>query len=186
MTKSLSMTERSVAGSIIRKETISIDDIRSFTTVRRPQGLFDLDSAQEIGRILPENWTGTALDVLKHAEIPDADKIFIVLREQFFDVRLLRMFIHWRSRLILCVMRSHPWPEDFDDEEVTDDELNAELDAANFAARDALWDSLFEVGQFGYASRKPDDELYGSFEKKVTTVMKEQVAKLIEMLGERT
>lgn len=145
MTESLSMTERSVAGSIIRKETISIDDIRSFTAVCRPQGLFDLDSAHEIARILPEDWTGTALDVLKHAEIPDADKIFIVLREEIFDVRLLRMFIHWRSRLIRCVMRSCPWPEDFDDE-VTDDEMNAEIYAANTEARDAVWDSLFELG----------------------------------------
>jgi hypothetical protein len=41
---------------------------------------------------LPENFTGTVLDILRHKTIPPADKLWAVCREDFLSASLLRKF----------------------------------------------------------------------------------------------
>jgi hypothetical protein len=42
-----------------------------------------------------ETWEGTALEVLRHPSIPDADKLWCVLREDCINTKTLRLFAVW-------------------------------------------------------------------------------------------
>jgi len=49
-------------------------------------------------RHAPEDWTGTALDVLKAKQIPPADRLWVVLHEGWIDGRIMRLFAVWNGR----------------------------------------------------------------------------------------
>jgi hypothetical protein len=57
-------------GRLEREEMklFTIADIRSWEPCYDPS------------RYLPEDWTGTALDMLKHPTIPDTDKVWLVVK----------------------------------------------------------------------------------------------------------
>lgn len=95
----------------------------------------------------PEDWQGTALDILKHPEIPPADKIWCVARKECLDDRTLRLFACWCAEQALALIQ----PELVDPRSTaaidvarryalghaTKEELDAAWSAARFAARSA-------------------------------------------------
>ena len=46
-------------------------------------------------RYLPEDWQGTALDILKVTDCPAQDRLFVVLQEGWIDHKILRLFAAW-------------------------------------------------------------------------------------------
>lgn len=47
---------------------------------------------------LPEDWEGTALDLLAIESIPPADRLWVVLREELITAKTLRLFGVWCAR----------------------------------------------------------------------------------------
>ena len=116
-------------------KTFTIETIRSWSPCYDPS------------RYLPEDWTGTALDILKHAEIPAQDKAWVVLRDDLITERIFRLFAVSCARKALKLVKE-PDPrsieacnvaERFARGEATEAELDAARDAAASAsaARDA-------------------------------------------------
>ena len=64
---------------IVNKE-ITIQDIR------------DLDPCYDPGRYLPDNWSGTVMDILEIDSCPVEDRFWVVLREEFLPENLLHEF----------------------------------------------------------------------------------------------
>ena len=58
----------------------TIQDIRSWNPCYDPN------------RYLPEDWSGTAVDILNMEVIPPQDRLWVVLREKCIDSRTLRLF----------------------------------------------------------------------------------------------
>jgi len=104
-------------------------------------------------RYAPEDWTGTALDVLKAEQIPAVDRLWVVLHEGWIDERTARLFAVWCARETLKLI-SDPDPrsvaacdvaERYANGEATADELAAASAAASAAAWDAQVAHLIEI-----------------------------------------
>ena len=108
-------------------------------------------------RYAPEDWRGTALDVLKAAQIPAQDRIWVVCHEGWIDDRTLRLFAVWCAREVLKLVEN-PDPrsinacdvaERFANGEATKEELAAAKAAAKAAARDsacaAVWNAAWSI-----------------------------------------
>jgi hypothetical protein len=54
--------------------------------------LRDLDPCYDPIKYLPEDFRGTALDILNHKEIPAKDKLWVCLRTYVLDEKTLRLF----------------------------------------------------------------------------------------------
>jgi hypothetical protein len=67
-------------------KTFTIEDIRSWEPCYDPS------------KHLPEGWSGTALDILKHGTIPPKDKMWVVCHEGLIDAKTLRLFAVWCAR----------------------------------------------------------------------------------------
>jgi hypothetical protein len=118
-----------------RLPTFTITDVRSWSPCYPPE------------RYLAEGVTYTALDILTDARIPDADKLWCVLRPEVLDDKTLRLFAVWCARQIQHLMTDPrsitalDVAERFANCEATKDEL----DAAGAAAGDAQVARLREV-----------------------------------------
>ena len=112
-------------------KTFSIDDIRAWNPCYDP------------AKHLPENWVGTAIDILRHDTIPPGDKFWVVCREELLDSKTLRLFAVWCARQVehlLTDQRSKNAlivAEKFANGTATASELAAAEDAAWAAASDA-------------------------------------------------
>ena len=115
--------------------TFTISDIRSWRPCYDPS------------RHLPESWSGTAVDILKHGTIPPQDKLWVVLREECIDKRIRLLFAVKCARTALALIPT-PDPrsvaacdvaERFANGEATQQELDAADAAADIAARAAAW-----------------------------------------------
>jgi hypothetical protein len=102
---------------------------------------------------LPEDWTGTALDVLRVDACPAEDRLWVVCHEDLIDARTLRLFAVWCARQALALI-DNPDPrsiaacdvaERFANGQATNDELAAARAAAWAAARDAAWDAAWDA-----------------------------------------
>ena len=126
---------------------ITIDDIRSFEPCYDP------------ARYLPEDWTGTALDILRVTDCPATDRLWVVCREELIDSRTLLLFAVWCARQALSQV-DNPDPrsiaacdvaERFANGNATRDELDAAWEAAWAAAwaaaRDAAWDAARDAAR---------------------------------------
>ena len=104
-------------------------------------------------RYLPEDWRGTAADVLAVVECPPEDRLWVVLHQGWIDDRTLRLFAVWCARQTLALIEN-PDPcsvaacdvaERYANGAATGDELAAAWDAASAAAWDAAraaaWDA---------------------------------------------
>ncbi len=114
---------------------ITINDIRSFD----PKPCYDP------ARYLPEDWTGTALDILRVTDCPAEDRLWVVCHEDLIDARTLRLFAVWCARQALALI-DNPDPRsiaacDVAERFANGQATNDELDAARDAARDAAWDA---------------------------------------------
>jgi len=56
------------------------------------------DPNYDIGKYLPENWSGTALDILRYEEMPAEDRLWVVLRPKILGDKTLRFFAVWCAR----------------------------------------------------------------------------------------
>ena len=77
-------------------QRFTIEDIRSYVPCYDPVTGINGDG-EEIypGGFLPEDWTGTALDILAVDECPDADRLWVVLREGWMPEATLQAFARW-------------------------------------------------------------------------------------------
>ena len=81
-----------------------------------------LEPCYDPAKYAPEDWQGTALDVLKAEQIPAADRLWVVLHEDWIDDRVARLFAAW------CIpYREYPAVGD------------AAWAAVRAAVRDAAW-----------------------------------------------
>ena len=111
----------------------TIDDIRSWNPCYDPI------------KHLPEGWSGTVIDILKHDAIPPEDKLWVVCREDLIDAKTLRLFAVWCARQVQHLMTDErsiaalDVAERYANGQATEKELAAARDAAWAAARDAAW-----------------------------------------------
>ena len=98
-------------------------------------------------RYAPEDWSGTALDVLRAENVPLPDRLWVVLREAVLDAKTLRLFAVWCGRQALALI-NNPDPrsvmacetaERYAHGCATDEELRAARDTAWDAAWTAAW-----------------------------------------------
>jgi len=112
---------------------ITLDQIRSFNPCYDP------------AKYLPENWEGTVLDVLNIIDCPAEDRLWVVLRKEFFTDKQLRLFAVWCARQALAIPGNESEvcsntcdvAERYANGEATHEELAAARVAAWAAARDA-------------------------------------------------
>ena len=100
-----------------------------------------------------DRWT--ALDILELEEIPDADKLWCVLREELIEPEKLQEFVcrcaeralsrieHPDPRSVAAIEAKRAWMKG----EISDAELAAARDAARAAARDAAWDAAMAAAR---------------------------------------
>jgi hypothetical protein len=58
----------------------------------------------DLSRYLPENWSGTVIDLLKIDAIPAQVRLSIVCREELIDAKILRLFAVWCARQVQHLM----------------------------------------------------------------------------------
>jgi hypothetical protein len=110
------------------------------------QEIRDLRPCYDPAKFLPENWTGTVLDVLNVKECQATDRLWVVLREEFIDAKTLRLFAVWCAREALKLVDNPDArsveacnvSERYANGEATDKELSA-ASAAAWAASAAAW-----------------------------------------------
>ena len=106
-------------------------------------------------KYLPENWAGTAIDILNVKDCPPQDRLWVVLRKEFLSDRDLRLFAVWCARKALAIpgcenevcSNTCDVAERYANGEATKEELAAARAAAwaaawaaaRAAARDAAW-----------------------------------------------
>jgi hypothetical protein len=117
--------------------TFTIDDIRKFWPCYDPN------------KYLPEDWEGTALDILRVDTCPAKDRFWVVLRDGWIDDKTLRLFAVWCAREVLKLV-DNPDPrsiaacdvaERFANGAATQQEMAAARSGAWAAARAAAWDA---------------------------------------------
>ena len=109
--------------------------------VKSLEDIRKLNPCYDPGKYAPENWQGTALDVLKAGQVPAADRIWLVCHKGWIDDRTLRMFACWCAREALARI-DNPDPRSINAVEVAEryangDATKTELTAAWAAARAA-------------------------------------------------
>jgi len=110
-------------------KTFTIEDIR------------DWEPCYDPGTLLPENWSGTALDILRLEEMPCENRLWVVLRPEILDDKTLRWFAIW------CARRSQPW--------LTDPRsINAIDVAEKFASGNATEEELVAARRYAFAAWK--------------------------------
>ena len=112
-------------------KTFTIADIRNWKPCYDP------------ARYLPQDWSGTALEILRHAEIPPQHKLWVVCREDIIDAKTLRLFAVWCCRQVQHLITDPRSVAAVDCAEkfANGDATAEELAAAWAAARDAAWDA---------------------------------------------
>ena len=118
-------------------KTFNIGQLRAFSPCYDP------------AKYLPEDWTGTAIDILNVKDCPPQDRLWVVLRKEFLSDRDLRLFAVWCARQALAIpgcenevcSNTCDVAERYANGEATEDELAAAMAAARAAARDAAWDA---------------------------------------------
>lgn len=112
-------------------KTFPIQDIRSWNPCYDPN------------RYLPEDWKGTALDILNHVDIPDKDKLWVVLREVCIDADTLHRFACWNASVALFLSGwndTRSWNAIKTKLDFLDGKINeSDLSDAESAAWSAVW-----------------------------------------------
>ena len=110
----------------------TLNDIRSWQLCYAP------------AELLPEDWSGTALDILENEEIPHEDRLWVILRTELVSEKLMRLFAVWCARQVLKPehdQRLHAAvdvAERFANGNATADERSAVESAAECAAESAV------------------------------------------------
>lgn len=161
---------------------------------------FTIDDIRNLGpcydpaRHLPEDWSGTALDILKHNSIPAHDALWVVCRESILDSRTLRLFAVWCARQVQHLMTDKRSIAALDVAEryARGEASKKELYAARAAASDAANDSIRAPAYAACSATRSSAEyaayLAANFACQSSTAVcdEAQCGKLAEMLkGER-
>lgn len=115
--------------------TFTINDIRSWAPCYDPS------------KHLPEEWSGTAIDLLKIESVPAADKLWVVCREELISAEQLRLFAVWCAKQVQHLItdersiRALEVAERFATGKASLEELNTARAAAWAAAEDAVGDA---------------------------------------------
>lgn len=56
-------------------------------------------------RHLPEDWHGTAVDILKTERVPDKDRLWVCLRPEILSEKTMRVFAVWCARQVQHLMK---------------------------------------------------------------------------------
>jgi hypothetical protein len=124
------------------------------------QEIRDLNPCYDPAKFLPENWTGTVIDILNVENCPAKDRFWVVLRDKFIDAKTLRLFAVWCAREALKLVdkpdersiEACNVAEKYANGKATDEELSAAwadasaaawaaASAAAWAAASAAWDA---------------------------------------------
>lgn len=128
---------------------LKIEDIRS------------LEPCYDPGLYLSEDWSGTALDILKMENVPVEDRFWVVLGDEFIDPKTLRLFAVDCARRALARIENpdprsitacdvaeryaHGQATQEEIDEARADAWNAARDATRDAARNAGWDVVYAL-----------------------------------------
>jgi len=105
-------------------KTFTIADIRSWEPCYDPN------------KHLPEDWSGTVLEILNYKTISFKDKLWVVCREDLIDAKTLRLFAVWCARQVEHLMTDNKSKHALDVAErfAHDKATSNELACANAAA----------------------------------------------------
>ena len=111
------------------------------------QQIRDLGPCYDPTKYLPENWTGTVIDILNVEDCPANDRLWVLLREDFIDAKTLRLFAVWCAREALNLIDNPDQrsieacnvAERYANGEATKKDLAAAWDAAWAAERATAW-----------------------------------------------
>lgn len=150
-------------------------------------------------RYAPEDWTGTALDVLKAEQVSAKDRLWLVCHESWIDDRTLRLFAVWCARRALAMI-DDPHPDSVAACDVAERYANGqasekELNFAQIAAlavtrivagdtnddiRTAAWTAAWAIAwTAAWAARRASVRIDTG---NVITTQADQIAHLISML----
>ena len=141
------------------------------------QEIRELNPCYDPAKFLPEDWTGTVVDILNVEDCPAEDRIWVVLREEFIDAKTLRLFAVWCAREALKLVENPDVrsieacnvAERYANGEATDEELSAAAWAAS-----AAW--------AGSAARAAWAARAGSAARAARAARAAQINQLIKML----
>ena len=131
------------------------------------QQIIDFNPCYAPSKYLSEGWEGTAMDILNITDCPQEDRLWVVLRNEFFSDKELRLFAVWCARQALAIPGNESEicsntcdvAERYANGEATKEELAAAMAAmdaraatmaaarasarAAMDARDSAWDSAW-------------------------------------------
>jgi hypothetical protein len=149
-------------------KTFTIADIRSWKPCYDPN------------THLPEDWSGTVLEILNYKTISPKDKLWVVCREDLIDAKTLRLFAVWCARQVEHLMTDNKSKQALDVAErfahgkATSDELAC----ANVAAADAAYAG--DAAYAAYAATRAADAAAAY----AAAADAAQIAQLIKMVQE--
>jgi len=116
-------------------KTFTIDDIRQ------------LGPCYDPARYLPEDWSGTALDILAVEDCPSEDRLWVVLHDEWIPSRTMRLFAVRCARQALALIDS-PDPRSVAACDVAERYANGQADDKELAAAwDAAWDAVWDAAR---------------------------------------
>ena len=117
------------------------------------QDIREMDPCYGPTKYLPENWIGTALDILNVEDAPAQDRLWVVCHQGWIDDRTLRLFAVWCARESMK-LADNPDPrsiaacdvaEKYALGQATENELAAASAAAWAADRAAAWYAAWDA-----------------------------------------
>jgi hypothetical protein len=115
----------------------TIETIRSFNPCYDPS------------KYLPEDWSGTVIDLLDRKDIPFQDRLWVICRNDFLSDKLMRLFAVWCARQVQHLTNDERSARAIDTAEAFahGNATQEDLAAAWAAARDAAWDAAWAVAR---------------------------------------
>jgi hypothetical protein len=103
-------------------------------------------------RYIPEDWTGTVLDILNVENCPAHDRLWVVFREEFIDSKTLRLFAVWCAREALELVEK-PDAKSIEACNVAERYANGEATYEELsAARSAAYEAAYEAARSAASS----------------------------------
>ena len=148
------------------------------------QEIRELNPCYDPAKFLPEDWTGTVVDILNVEDCPAEDRIWVVLREEFIDAKTLRLFAVWCAREALKLVENPDVrsieacnvAERYANGEATDEELSAAAWAAS-----AAWAG--SAARAAWAARAARAAWAASAARDAWAASAAQIKQLIKMLS---
>jgi hypothetical protein len=148
------------------------------------QEIRELNPCYDPAKFLPEDWTGTVVDILNVEDCPAEDRIWVVLREEFIDAKTLRLFAVWCAREALKLVENPDVrsieacnvAERYANGEATDEELSAAAWAAS-----AAWAG--SAARAAWAARAGSAAWAASAARDAWAASAAQIKQLIKMLS---